>query len=287
MKTKIFLILAWSLVAFSDDSVTETIGDAPPLVESHSSTEYKTDDKTSSFLPSFSLRMDSMFAAASAINQGFSLPSIRLSLFGSVDSHLKYRLSLGQTREFSSVLLPQIMPVEAYLEFIPFHEKAGDSPMLRWKAGMFTPTLNPWWSPDLSDLDLPDYNRIHQSVFLSRDLGSEIIFHPFTDLVTLSAGYFNGSGIFGQNSNNSRTLIGYAEFRLPFDDDWGLFAGGNVQRLEQSDSTSVNFKWSLMFHAFVGIESKAIKARLTAEVIYGQFLDLTRSLYPTDRKSVV
>lgn len=183
-------------------------------------------------------RFDTAFILGGAVSQGFSLPSVRLTAFGDAAKWIHYRLSLGQTREFSSALLPQITPVEAYVDLGA--ERVLNENGLRWRLGMFTPTLNPWWSPDLSDLAIPDYNESHRRIFLSRDLGTELAIGVARDL-TLFAGAFNGNGIVGLNTNNARAFTA----GVRFDFDWARWKFSTMLSgftSYQASLGSVNYK---------------------------------------------
>ncbi len=46
------------------------------------------------------------------------------------------------------------------------------------KMGMYAPQFNPWWSPDLGLTSLPDYHKIHELMFLSRDIGAQLTIRP-------------------------------------------------------------------------------------------------------------
>lgn len=98
-----------------------------------------------------SARFDLAFLTGNSVTQGFSLPSLRVSIYGDVTSILSYRVSVGQTREFTSALLPQLIPVEAYMDLGSSDTRSKES-RFSIRVGMFTPSQNPFWTPDLSDL---------------------------------------------------------------------------------------------------------------------------------------
>jgi len=206
---------------------------------------------------SLSLRLDAGFSAGAPDVQGFSIPSLRFSAFGDVSDSLSYRVSFGQTREFSSIQLPQILPVEAYLNLrVSKNSDTRGAPAINWRIGMFTPTFNPWWSPDLTDLELPDYDVTHKTLFLSRDIGTELSYEFNPNGLKVGVGAFNGNGIFSLNSNNSKAFTAFANQGLTLA-GVKMNIGAASYALFQSTQGSINFKsdWVTDVYASLNIES--------------------------------
>ncbi|MEZ4752323.1 MAG: hypothetical protein R3B54_17330 [Bdellovibrionota bacterium] len=201
-----------------------------------------------------SARFDLAFLTGNSVTQGFSLPSLRVSVYGDVTSILSYRVSVGQTREFTSALLPQLIPVEAYLDLGSADTRSKDS-RFSIRVGMFTPSQNPFWTPDLSDLPLPSYNRTHRELYLFRDLGAELRYESASRNFEASVSAVNGIGIFSQNTNNSKAGAAYLKGQVPFG-DWTFYAGGGGMGLLQSTSGNVNYKRNWVFTGFVGVSSR-------------------------------
>jgi hypothetical protein len=230
---------------------------------------------------SVGLRLDSSFSAGGATQQGFSIPSLRLSAFGDVTDNLAYRVSFGQTREFSSAQLPQILPVEAYMRLsISRRSDTGGPPRIQWKLGMFTPTFNPWWTPDLSDLELPDYFTSHRSLFLFRELGTEVSYEFNPEGLKVGIGAFNGNGIVGLNSNNSKAFTGFARNIFHFGES-SLEIGASVYALFQSSRGSINFKsnWASDIYASLTLIPAGIN--IMVDGFFGGFEDSVRTVNPS------
>ncbi len=214
-------------------------------------------------------RFDTAFLTGSGLIQGFTLPSARLTVFGDLSLHVKYRFSLGQTREFSTVLLPQILPVEAFVDFSTrplFRNESG----LVVRMGMFTPDFHPLWTPDLSYLTLPTYHESHRTLFLGRELGLQVKYHSSNDQFEAGLAFVNGVGILSENSNNAKALalfvkhgfeFGSAEFKM------GLSAFGRLQ----SSKGSLNFRQDWLALAWASMRLRSIE--LWAEYYLGEFED--------------
>ncbi|MCB0405485.1 MAG: hypothetical protein KDD51_11925 [Bdellovibrionales bacterium] len=201
-----------------------------------------------------SARFDLAFLTGNSVTQGFSLPSLRLSIYGDVTSILSYRVSMGQTREFTSALLPQLIPVEAYMDLGSTDTRSKES-RFSIRVGMFTPSQNPFWTPDLSDLPVPSYGRTHRELYLFRDLGAELRYESGSRNFEASVAAVNGIGIFSQNTNNSKAGAVYLKGRVPFG-EWGFYAGVGGMGLLQSVSGNVNYKRNWAITGFVGVRSR-------------------------------
>ena len=227
-----------------------------------------------------SLRVDGAYSGGGAVYQGFSIPSIRISGFGDVGKYLNYRLSLGQTREFSTATLPQLLPVEAYVVFNVRPEDGDSVSNLKFKAGLFSPSFNPLWSPDLTDVNMPDFNETHRALFLSREAGAEIIYEPFKKYLELALGAFNGTGVFAQNTNNSKAFTAYLKISVPIGSDCIFSLGTGNYILKQSNEGSVNYKSVRVSDGFAGIEILSVKTKLMIDAFTSQFDDSVKGINP-------
>ncbi|MCB0416135.1 MAG: hypothetical protein H6617_06545 [Bdellovibrionaceae bacterium] len=224
-----------------------------------------------------SARFDLAFLTGNSVTQGFSLPSLRVSIYGDVTSILSYRVSVGQTREFTSALLPQLIPVEAYMDLGSSDTRSKES-RFSIRVGMFTPSQNPFWTPDLSDLPLPSYNRTHRELYLFRDLGAELRYESASRNIEASVAAVNGIGIFAQNTNNSKAGALYLKGRIPFG-EWNFYAGAGGMGLLQSVSGNVNYKRNWVLTGFIGVTSRF--GILQGEYSVGEFETSTTYRNPT------
>ncbi len=226
------------------------------------------------------LRLDTAYNAGATPAQGFSIPSVRLTVWGDVGKFASYRLSLGQTREFSSVLLPQIVPVEAFVDLNSSSEvETSSSPRIRFRTGLFTPTFNPWWTPDLSSLAIPDYGEMHRSFLVGRDMGAELLFDPFRERLSFFAGYFNGTGILGFNTNNAKAFT--AGVRTAFELGGGTLQFGlSAMARLQADPSSVNFRSDLVGNFYLCFDHPDSGFQLGAELLSAELNDSVRTAYP-------
>lgn len=222
-------------------------------------------------------RLDTAFSTGGAVQQGFSIPSVRLSALGAASDTLSYRLSVGQAREFSSLLVPQLIPTEAFLVLGKSeHLVPGD---LVWKFGMFTPALNPWWAPDLSDVSLPDYHEAHKRLFLGRDIGVQINYQ-FTESLAVFAGAFNGNGVYGLNTNNARAMAGGVEWSS-FSNTERVRVGVSGYFATQSSVGSVNYRsdWAASLYAHLAFPHSVAEVGL--DFVVGDFLSSVTNYRPT------
>ncbi len=226
------------------------------------------------------LRLDSAYNVGGAVSQGFSLPSMRLTAWGQANENLAYRLSVGQAKEFSSALLPLLMPVQAYVELSTQSgpEWTGPSKLIL-RLGLFSPTFNPWWTPDLADITLPDFGEAHKALFLSRELGAEAVWEPWGSRLAFYGGAFNGTGLMGANTNNSRAFTFGMRTRLPIGwAQWELGVSGSLR--EQADPGNVNFRSDGVWNLYSSLEFDGSPLRFTGELFGGSLNDSTRSAKP-------
>ncbi len=227
------------------------------------------------------LRLDGAYSGGGAVYQGFSIPSIRISGFGNIGKYLNYRLSLGQTREFSTATLPQLLPVEAFVVFNVRPEDGDSVSNLKVKAGLFSPSFNPLWTPDLTYVNMPDFNETHRALFLSREAGAEIIYEPFKNYLELAMGAFNGTGVFAQNTNNSKAFTAYLKISIPIGSDCIFSLGTGNYILKQSNEGSVNYKSVRVSDGFAGIEILSLKTKLMIDAFTSQFDDSVKGINPS------
>lgn len=259
----------------------EELVDAPPLsagtgVKRGKVAENLSDDTAAAQLLVLGLRADVAFTAGRPTEQGFSLPGLRLNAYGEIARYIDYRVSLAPSREFSSVLVPQVLPVEAWVQFRDAGRNSwkADANIL-WKAGMFAPTLHPFFSADLANLPFPDYAKTHQAALLFRELGTEVTFRPLPGVLDLTAGVFNGSGIVTLNTNNARAITASAVLHLGLGGLSVLNLGFGSYSSRQSDSGSVNFISNVMGTVFATM-NLGESTVLGLDLVGGKMEDATR-----------
>jgi hypothetical protein len=233
-----------------------------------------------------SLRVDGAFSEGGAVDQGFSIPSIRLSGFGQIGKYTEYRLSLGETREFSTSNLPQILPVEAFVNFCPGGFATQKSRSLQFKMGLFSPSFNPVWTPDLTDLNIPDFNQTHRALFLSREAGAELLYQPLDQSLEMGIGAFNGTGVFAQNTNNSRAFTAYLKWNWVVS-DWKFSIGTGNYILKQANTDSVNYKSSWVSDGFLIVESPTRTSLFVVDAFSSEFQDSVRSIAPKGGSAIL
>ena len=261
------------------DSPVEKSGDTREGKAVNSSSAKTVESLSPTHSMGFNIRIDGGYSGGGAVSQGFSIPSIRLSGYGTAGKYLDYRLSLGQTREFSTASLAQVLPVEAYVIFnVNEIENRGDS-NLKFKAGLFSPTFNPLWTPDLSYLNIPDFNETHRALFLSREAGAELSWEGFRQRLEVSVGAFNGTGVFAENTNNAKAFTGYLKVNFPFE-SWKISLGTGNYVLKQAAKGSVNYKSTWVTDGFMVIEIPEWKSQLVVDAFSSQFEDSVRSISP-------
>jgi hypothetical protein len=225
-------------------------------------------------------RFDANFSGGGAVAQGFAIPSARLSVYGDAGEYIKYRFSLGQTREFSSALLPQMLPVEAYVDAGTQKSEGDGTASLRVRFGLFAPQFNPWWTPDLGDIRMSDYHETHKALFLSREMGVEVLFAPFHEWLELAVAYVNGSGIFAENTNNAKTFTAFAKFSADLN-VLRLSLGAGAFILNQSMKGSVNFKTNSATDVFLELALPDNRTKLQVDGFVSRYEDATRGLSPS------
>lgn len=262
---------------------SEGADDASPAIEETPAevknvpVDLKSNEPDATELLNVGIRLDPGLTVGSPIQQGFLLNSARLTLFGTSD-RFDYRLSLGQTREFSGALIPQMTPVEAYIRANAWREPGEfDEYRLQATFGMFTPSFHPYWSPDLSDIDVNDYSVAHRAVFIGRDLGAELKYQNRAAGFSGGIGAFNGSGITTINSNNTKAFTAFART------EWGrpgssIAFGLSGYWLGQSSRGGVNFKSNTLALGYTEINILDSRLKFVMEYFGGVFEDSTRRL---------
>ena len=284
--TILLLLLSLSVNAAEEkkSDLDALVPDAPPLapvepiVEKRRANLFGTLNDQHLLL--IGLRMDAAYSGGGATTQGFSIPSVRLTAWGQAGDLISYRFSMGQAREFTSILLPTLIPVQAYIDFNSASAMDWDpKSRMTLRMGLFTPTYNPWWSPDLAEITLPDYNETHRALFVNRDIGAEVIYEPIAGHLMFFAGGFNGSGIFSANTNNSRTFTGGVLGTIPIGSaKWAI--GFSSYLRTQADSTNINYRADLIGNVYTSLELPESRFKLTAELFGGELNDSTRTAYP-------
>ncbi len=268
LRQLVFLLTLTQAALFAAPELEEVLDPPIPEVESESNPVQ------------VGLRMDAAYHAGGLSIQGFSLPSVRLTVWGQAAEWIDYRFSAGQTREWSSALLPQLMPVEGFVDLKTAKlDGASGAFGAKLRLGLFTPSFNPWWSPDLTDLPIPDYQTSHSLLFIGRDLGAELSFEPVPQQLTFFAGAFNGNGVFAQNTNGARAFAVGVKGGF-FVQEKKLSVGLSGLLREQADPSSVNFRSDSTGNLYAVLESPESTFKLGAELIFGSLNDSTRSASP-------
>ena len=220
-------------------------------------------------------RVDASFSAGGPVEQGFQVPSLRLWTSGMLSQLIGYKIALGPTREFSSVMLPQIIPVEAYT-LVGGDLQGISGTYLR--VGMFRPITNPWWSADLGSSPIPDYFLTHRAIFFSNDVGVEAAFEAIPGFAQVVLGAMNGNGIFSLNTNSTKAMTFQFKGTLPIGSAKLIFGGG-AGRLLQSSEGSISFKNNWYANLFASFDSEAVK--LGIDTTKAEYRDSFVSLQPT------
>ncbi len=235
--------------------------------ETTAGTAQETKEKPSDFTIHLRARADTLFVAGDPVAQGFSLASLGLGARGEVGSLADYGLLASQTREYSTALLPQLIPIEA---FVRLGEKGEGAFPLTWKIGMFIPRLNPMWSRDLGDIELPDRHEIHRHVLLGPDVGTEITVQLPSINGEVWGGGFNGNGIISLNTNNCRGYHVGAEFQVDLSDVLGKI-GSSFFSLGQSVPGAINYRSVWVWDVYASIEYHGFT--LGGDALTGLFQD--------------
>jgi len=257
---------------------------SPDSMEAESKISVEQPQPTNSL--GFNVRIDAAYSGGGAVYQGFSIPSVRLSGFGEIGKNLNYRLSLGQTREFSTASLAQVLPVEAFVVLSVNPNIVETKTNLRLKAGLFSPSFNPIWTPDLSYINVPDFNETHRALFLGREAGAEAIFEPFKNWVEIAVGAFNGTGVFAQNTNNANAFTAYLRLNIPFQ-SWTMFLGTGNYFLTQASVGSVNYKSTRVNDVFFGVEIPDRNTQLYIDGFTSDFEDSVKNIKPVGGSAVL
>ncbi len=199
-------------------------------------------------------RFDAAYSGGEPTVQGFSIPHFYLGVDGVANPSMTYRLSIGPSREFSSTLIPQMVPTEAFFKITSVAvSEISEKPSLGVQLGMFSPALNPWWTPDLGDLWIPEFFVGQRQLLLTRDIGVELSANPIPDRLQVTAGFFNGNGVFGFNTNNSRAVTLFTRFQVPIG-EWRLSVGGGGFNFIQGSAGSTNYRSHWIANPFINAE---------------------------------
>ncbi len=260
----------------------EELKDAPPLVPKEQGEipgHHPILGDAKAPILDLSSRLDVALLTGGSVQQGWSVPSVRMTAEGATSESVHYRLSLGETREFSSAQLPQILPVEGYIELRQHWGEGETQSGLQARVGIFTPAGSPWWAPDLSEIDLPDYHEIDKAELLSRDIGAQLTYQPWSDRLSVSIGIFNGTGILALDTNNAHALTAAIEgkaWRGPNEID----LGGSVYQFNQASSGSTSYESNLIGDLYLRARLDRLGCVLTAEALGGSAVDSTRTASP-------
>ncbi len=226
-------------------------------------------------------RFDAAFSGGEPTQQGFSLPHFFLGVDGTANPYMTYRLTVSPSREYSTGLVPNIVPTEAFVRLSNVTEKElNDGPSFTASLGLMAPMINPWWSPDIGELWVPDFFYGQRLLLLGRDMGVEFGATLIPKRLELRAGYFNGNGIFGFNTNNSRAITGFGRLHLIPPGEWRIYVGGGGFHFGQGSTGSSNFRSQWVANPFLGIESDLLKFLFTLEGWFGGYQDVSRSCSP-------
>lgn len=224
-----------------------------------------------------SLRFDGLLNVGESGFEGFALPSFRVSMFGQVAPRIRYRMSMGQAREFSSALVPELVPVEAFAVFAAGNPK---KPTATFTAGLFSPSIVPWWTPDLSDLPLPDYASVHRAMLISRETGAEVSFSAIPGYLEGAVGFVNGTGIFGSQSGATRAVTAMVRtaFGAP---GWRVMLGVGGYHKSLGSPSTPQYRRQMVLDAFFQLRMPRAGLTLGADYLFGKYDDAFRSLSPT------
>jgi hypothetical protein len=147
-------------------------------------------------------------------------------------------------------------------------------------AGLFAPSLVPWWTPDLSDLPIPEYASVHRALLLGRELGTELTVAVVPGSVEASVAFVNGTGIFGSQSGATRAVTGMvrAAFGTPA---IRVMLGAGGYHLAVGTSGTPQFRQQAVVDAFLQLRFPRFRVMLGADAIFGQYTDAFRELAPS------
>ncbi len=220
-------------------------------------------------------RFDAAFSGGEPTNQGFTIPHFYLGVDGVASSWMTYRLSVSPAREYSSALLPNLVPTEAFFRITSeTQNQLNKKPNVALNFGLFSPNLNPLWTPDIGELWIPDFFVGQRLLFLNREIGIEFSASPVPDRIEVSAGYFNGNGVFGFNTNNSRALTGFARWMIPID-GWRFSVGGGGFHFTQGTAGSTNYRSNYILNPFVGLDYEPLTLNFAIEGWLGNYEDVS------------
>ena len=229
---------------------------------------------------SMKARFDVAFSGGEPTQQGFTTPHFYLGVEGLASQWMSYRLTVSPAREYSSALLPHLVPTEAFFRItnVPISETR-DKASIALNFGLFSPDINPLWTPDIGELWIPDFFVGQRQLYLSREIGLQVTATPLPDRWTISAGYFNGNGVFGFNTNNSRAITGYTKFVVPIG-GWRFFVGGGAFQFTQGTPGTTNYRSHLVANPFIGVDYEPLTMNVSLEGWLGNYEDVALRRHP-------
>ncbi len=226
-------------------------------------------------------RFDAAFSGGEPTQQGFTLPHFFLGVDGTANPWMTYRLTVSPSREYSTGLVPNVVPTEAFIRMGSVSQKEmADTANITATLGLMAPTINPWWSPDIGDLWVPDFFYGQRLLLLSRDMGLELAGHLIPKRLEVAVGYFNGNGIFGFNTNNSRALTAFGRLHLIPPGTWQMYVGGGFFHFAQGVSGATNYRQNWVANPFLAIEGEPLQLHFSLEGWWGGFQDSARRYSP-------
>lgn len=271
MRHSLIILFLISRSVFSAEEKVEELTPVPEPVESIQETviEKNIEESEKPSTLSVSARFDTNYSGGGSVHQGFSIPSARISVEGIAGRDIQYRFSAGQTREYSTALLPQLLPTEAYFSL---HQAS-----LSLKVGLFSPQFNPWWTPDLSEVNFPDYHETQKALYLSREMGVELQYSFVPDSLQVSIGYVNGSGVFTLNTNNAKAGVASIQSKIPLGEH-SLRLGTSGYIFSQSTSGAINYRSNSLWTVYAEVSLLPVLFRV--EGFLSHFEDSTKIILP-------
>lgn len=221
------------------------------------------------------LRGDFSYRAGTVSEQGFSLPSLRLTFLGNLEQFADFKVSFSQTKEVGTASLSHIVPVEAFLG----NPDANDNFHLFWRLGLKSPEGHPFYAKDLGDSIFPKYLESYRNVLLGNDLGAEVGIDLPKEGLLLGGGFFNGTGVNGNNNNSSRVFTGF----LRVEKEWGEIQwslGLLPYFLLQSAEGSLNYRKRFLVSGHTQLKKKNSETAAGVEAWGGNFQDANTNLNP-------
>ncbi len=250
-------------------------------------TEVKNEEVTIKEIPSWlamALAFDVGFTAGTPSQQGFSIPFFRLNASGDITPWVSYSIKLGQTREVSSSMLPQLLPTEVKVNLSTLEKKMrklDSQGNFGADVGMFIPTFNPFWSKDLNEMEIPAYSTAQAVIFLPQDIGVEFFYEKPLQDFKATLGVFNGSGNFSLNTNNSRAVIASLSKGISLGSS-RVTLGTSGYLLNQSSDGTLNYKSYQLIHAYLNLQTWQDRFLFGVEYSTGNFNDSSQRTRSTE-----